>query len=74
MTATESSSGRVWIQVMDISGQAVRRQDLGDLSAGLYAQALDLGSLASGIYLVQLGQQTSTGPRSLGVFKWALVR
>ncbi len=65
-----AGEGAVEIRIYGLSGSLLRSLDLGSLGPGDHSQALSLDGLAAGLYLVELVQDG----RSLGHFKWAVLR
>ncbi|MCB0736170.1 MAG: VCBS repeat-containing protein [Bacteroidetes bacterium] len=62
-----NKSSNVQVQVFDISGQVVHRQQLGQLSKGFHQRSLGVSHLKSGMYLLQI--TTNSGVQILKLEK-----
>jgi len=66
--------GQVTLQVFNLAMDRVRSFELGTVPAGEHQRTFQVDGLASGVYLVQVQFKGPGGIRSLGLFKWALVK
>jgi hypothetical protein len=61
------------LQIVDLAGETIRIESLGQQDPGTYRHHLDLSRLAPGIYFVVLSVQEDQKPMERIIFKLALL-
>lgn len=67
-------NGQVSVNIFNLRGQLVSRQELGSLNAGSYDWQFDAAQLSSGVYHCQFRFTTATGQTSFATQKISIVR